>query len=401
MGCTSLLIMIGATDYMKEAGKPMDVRATRFSFTPIAVLAAVCATIALTAFAGVGAAAAAEPGDDDFLGTAETFVIIAANTVTDADPVAPSEVHGDVALTSVAPGAMELDSSQVVDGAIYVDSPTPDPVAVQALADVTIAYDAVAAATPTEVVGTANLALNSAHLVTGIYVYQPGVYNSASDLLLDGDITLDGLSNPDSLFIFQAATQALEVRSGSRVFLINGAQACNVYWQVGSSATIGTNAQFVGTVLAATSISAQTGATIDGQLLSSALNAGAVTLDDNLIDGQTLCVRTSTTGTATTGTTTTTTTRVDGTTTTTTTSTPPVGVTPVVPGVTPPVIATPVVPVTAAGNSTLANTGNSTLANTGSSAPTGTASGVLTALLALGVGTLLVLLARASTSAKA
>ncbi|CAN5264881.1 hypothetical protein BH09ACT5_BH09ACT5_09780 [soil metagenome] len=366
----------------------MTVRATHLPVKAIAAVAAVSAAIALTAFTGVAHASAAEPGDDDFLGTAETFVIIAANTVTDADPVALSEVHGDVALTSTAPGAQELDdASQVLNGAVYVGSPTPDPVAMQAIADLGIAYGIVAAASPTEVVGTANLALNSAHLVTGIYVYTPGVYNSASDLLLDGDITLDGLNDNASVFIFQAATQALEVRSGSKVHLINGAQACNVYWQVGSSATIGTNAEFVGTVLAATSISAETGATIDGQLLSSALNAGAVTLDDNLINGQTLCIRTTTSGTTSTGTTETTTSRVDGVTTTTVVVTPaPTGTTNTNTG--------------SNGNTTLAFTGrttvrtaNSTLANTGSAAPD-TSTALLVSLLVLGAGAVLVLVGR-------
>lgn len=359
----------------------MGIYATRLPLKPLAIVGAAAAALALTAFTGIGQAHAAEPGDPDFLGTAETFVIIAANGVTDAGPVLATEVHGDVGTTATNAGSVELDPSQVINGDIYAGNPTPDPVAMQALADAAVAYGLVAAAIPTEAVGTANLALNSAHLVTGIYVYQPGVYNSASDLLLDGDITLDGLNNADSVFIFQAATQALDVRSGSRVFLINGAQACNVYWQVGSSATIGTNAEFVGTILAATSISLDTNATVDGQLLSSNLNAGAVTLDDNYINGQTLCVRTVTTGTTATGTTTTTTSRVDGATTTTSSSTPPVVV--VVPAGT-----------SSGGNTTLAFTGNRTLANTGAPAPTGTMSGLLAGLLAIGAGGLLVVLAR-------
>jgi type VI secretion system secreted protein VgrG len=372
----------------------MDANIIRSSFKPLAVVATIAAVVALTAFTGIGQANAADPGDPDFLGTAETFVIIAANTVTDAGPVMGTEVHGDVGSTSTAPNAVELDPLQVINGAIYVDNPTPDPVAMQALADAKIAYGLVAAAAPTEIVGTANLALNSNHLVSGVYVYTPGVYRSASDLLLNGDITLDGLNNADSVFIFQALTQALTVGSGSHVILINGAQACNVYWQVGSSATIGTNAEFVGTVLAATSITLDTNATVDGQLLSSNLNAGAVVLDDNVINGQTLCVRTTTTGTTATGTTTTTTTRVDGATTTTTSSTPPVAPT------TGPGNST--LPNTGnTGNTTLARTGNSTLANTGSPAPTGTESGAVAALLALALGGFLIITARRSASTDA
>jgi len=263
--------------------------------TPLAVTVGVAAALAIAAFSAVGgvsAASAAEPGDDDFLGTAETYVIIATDTVTVAGVDAETQVDGDVGLTSATPGAMELDTSQVNDGAIYVASPTPDPVAQQALADAKIAYGIVAGAGATETVGTANLALASAHVQNGIYVYNPGVYFSGSDLLLDGIITLDGLDNPDAVFIFQASTAALNVGSGSQVLLRGGAQACNVYWQVGSSATIGVGANFVGTVLAATSIYAQTNATISGQLLAGSLNAGEVTLDENTINGQTTCTRT-------------------------------------------------------------------------------------------------------------
>ena len=384
--------MIGATDSMKEA-ETMRTHLTSAAVKPTAIVAAIAAAFALTAFTGIGQASAAEPGEDDFLGTAETFVIIATDTVTDADPVAPSEVHGDVALTATNTAAMELTPTQVIDGDIYVAGPTPDPTAMQARADLGVAYGIVAAAVPTEIVGTANLALASAHLVTGLYVYEPGVYNSGSFLLLDGDIVLDGLSDLDSVFIFQAGS-ALDVRSNSRVTLINGAQACNVYWQVGSSATLGTNADFVGTILAATSISALTGADVDGQLLASALNAGAVTLDDNVIDNHTVCIRTTTTGTTSTGTTTTVTTRnTVGAVSSVTTTTPPVTGGTVV-----------VVPNTGGntGNSTLANTGNSTLANTGNStlANTGVALSastyiaLLAALVALGAGTMLVLIAR-------
>ena len=320
-------------------------------------------------------------------------MIIATDTVTDADPVAPSEVHGDVALTSTTTAAMELTPTQVIDGDIFVAGPTPDPTAMQARADLGIAYGIVAAAAPTEIVGTANLALASAHLVTGLYVYEPGIYKSGSFLLLDGDIVLDGLSNLDSVFIFQAGS-SLDVMSNSRVTLRNGAQACNVYWQVGSSATLGTNADFVGTILAATSISAETGADVDGQLLASALNAGAVTLDDNVIDNHTVCIRTTTTGTTATGTTTTITTRntVGAVSSVTTTTAPVTGGTVVV--VPTPGNNTGNSTLGNTGNSTLANTGNSTLANTGAAPSASTYIALLAALAALGAGTMLVLIAR-------
>lgn len=299
----------------------MSISTMRFSPGPIPVAIGVTAAIALAAFGGVAAASAADVGDDDLLGSAETFVIIASDTVTDAGLA--SVVQGDVALTAT-PAAMQLDdASQVINGEIYVDAPTPDPTAVQARADLGIAYGVVAGAEPTEVVGTANLALSVGHVVDGEVVYTPGVYNSGSSMLVDGVIVLDGLGNLDSVFVFQTGSELI-IGSGTQIELRNGAQACNVYWQVGSSATIGTSAQFAGTVLAATSITAETGAVIDGQLLASALNAGAVTLDHNTINGQSLCVRSTTVGD-----TTTTETSVDGVTTTVVTTTPVVVVPPV------------------------------------------------------------------------
>lgn len=280
---------------------------------PIAI--GVVAGIALALF-GSASSASADPGDNDFLGTAESFVIIASDTVTDAGLA--TVVRGDVALTST-PAAMQLDdATQVLNGDIFVDAPTPDPTAMLARDHLGTAYGQIAGASPTEVVGTANLALAIAHSVNGEFVYYPGTYNSASFLLVDGQIVLDGLNDPNAVFIFQAGSE-LSVASSAQILLRNGAQACNVYWQVGSSATIGTSAQFVGTILAATSISAQTGAVIDGQLLASAVNAGAVTLDHNTIHGQTRCVRSTTSDDGTT----TTTDREDGVTT--TTVTPPVG----------------------------------------------------------------------------
>jgi hypothetical protein len=108
----------------------------------------------------------------------------------------------------------------------------------------------------------------------------PGVYNSnAGTFGITGTLTLDGQGDPDAVFIFQMAS-TLTTASSSVVSLINGARVCNVFWQVGSSATIGTSSTFVGTILALTSITVTTGATVDGRVL--ALN-GAVTLDSNTI----------------------------------------------------------------------------------------------------------------------
>jgi hypothetical protein len=107
----------------------------------------------------------------------------------------------------------------------------------------------------------------------------PGVYKSASSMGLTGTLTLNGLGNPNAVFIFQMVS-TLTTASASRVSLINAAQACNVFWQVGSSATLGTGTAFIGNILALQSITATTGATVQGRAL--ARNA-AVTLDTNRI----------------------------------------------------------------------------------------------------------------------
>lgn len=107
----------------------------------------------------------------------------------------------------------------------------------------------------------------------------PGVYNSATALGLTGTLTLDAEGDPNAVFIFQAGSE-LTTASSSSIVLLDGAQACNVFWQVGTLATFGTSSQFVGHVLALDSITATTGATFNGQLLA---RNGTVTLDTNTI----------------------------------------------------------------------------------------------------------------------
>ena len=106
-----------------------------------------------------------------------------------------------------------------------------------------------------------------------------GVHQSAGSFLINGTLTLDGGGDSNTVWIFQSGSTLLAA-SGSQIILINGAQASNVFWQVGSSATIGTTTDFSGTILADQSITLNTGAILNGRAL--ALNA-AVTLDTNTI----------------------------------------------------------------------------------------------------------------------
>ncbi len=252
----------------------MSVHRMHSRVAPISVAAAALLTLGLVAFGGPLISHAAEPGDDDFLGTAEEFAIIASDTITETD-TNETVVIGDVALD---PGTVVELLAVQVSGDIHIS----DTVSTIADGDLNTAYVIVANTGATETVGTVNLAAR-------VTPYLAGVYFSGSDLLLDGTITLFGAA--DDVFIFQASTGALTVETGSVVLITGAVQACNVYWQVGSSATLGTDSTFVGTILAATSIAALNGAEIQGQLLAGATNAGAVTLDNNIIDSGTTCVR--------------------------------------------------------------------------------------------------------------
>ena len=111
--------------------------------------------------------------------------------------------------------------------------------------------------------------------------FTTGVYKSTSSLALSGDVTLDAKGDPNAVFIFQIGS-TLTTGSGSHVILANEAKACNVFWQVGSSATLGTNSVFKGQIMALTSITITTGVDLEGRALA---RNGAVTLDSDVITG--------------------------------------------------------------------------------------------------------------------
>jgi hypothetical protein len=154
-----------------------------------------------------------------------------------------------------------------VNGTIH----SADAAAAQAQLDLTTAYNNAAGQPVTATIGTQ----------LGGQVLPPGVYDSAAGAFnITGTLTLDAQGDPNAVFIFKTASTLVTAAGNSQVDLINGAQSCNVFWQVGSSATLGTNTLFRGNVLALTAITATTGAIIDGRLL--ARNA-ATTLDSNTI----------------------------------------------------------------------------------------------------------------------
>jgi Ice-binding-like len=167
-------------------------------------------------------------------------------------------VSPGTAVTGFSPGTM-------LAGSIH----SGDPVAAQAQAATSAAYDAAAALAPTGFVTD-----------LGGMTLTPGVYAaSAASIGVTGDVTLDARGDPNAVFVFQAGSTVI-TSANSHVLLINGAQACNVWWQVGSSATIGVGSAFAGNIMALASITMTTGASLNGRAIA---RNGAVTLDTNAI----------------------------------------------------------------------------------------------------------------------
>ncbi len=145
-------------------------------------------------------------------------------------------------------------------------------IATQAKLDLTAAYNDAAGRTATDIVTlSGNL---------GGLTLTPGLYKSTSSLAVSsGDLTFDAQGNPNAVFIIQIAS-TLTTTSGRKVILSGGAQASNIFWQVGSSATFGTTSVFKGTVMAMQSITFNTGAKLDGRALA---RTGAVVMAGNVI----------------------------------------------------------------------------------------------------------------------
>jgi hypothetical protein len=126
-------------------------------------------------------------------------------------------------------------------------------------------------------------------MVVGQNLFFPGVYNSITSILIANDLTLDAQGNPDAVFVFQssstvgAAAGAAAPGVHTRILLINGAKASNVWWQAGTSSTLDTNAEWQGNILASASVTMKTGATSCGRLLGGAFTAGAFVFDKNVV----------------------------------------------------------------------------------------------------------------------
>lgn len=196
------------------------------------------------------------------LGQASTFSVLGGSAVTNTGP---TSIIGDL---GVSPGsAVTGFPPGIVSGGIVHIS---DAVAIGAQNDVAVAY-ANLAGQPSDVNLTGQ-DLGGLTLITGVYTFD-------SSAQLTGTLTLDAQGDPAAVFIFQIGS-SLTTASASQVVVINGGANCNVFWQVGSSATLGTTTAFVGNILALTSITLTTGATSSGRLLA---RNGAITLDSNSV----------------------------------------------------------------------------------------------------------------------
>src|SRR5579859_7203469 len=196
------------------------------------------------------------------LGSAASFAVLAGSTVTSTGN---SQVTGDL---GVSPGtAVTGFPPGIVTGTMHAGGVA----AAQAIADLTTAFNDAAGRTVAPVTVAGNI---------GGQTLAPGLYKSTSSLAISsGDLTLDAQGDANAVFIFQIAS-TLTTTTGRQVILAGGAQASNIFWQVGSSATLGTNSVFKGTIMADQSVTLTTGATLDGRALA---RIAGVTLESNVI----------------------------------------------------------------------------------------------------------------------
>ncbi|MCX6605768.1 MAG: ice-binding family protein [Acidobacteria bacterium] len=195
------------------------------------------------------------------LGTSSLFAVLAGSTVTNTGS---SLITGNLGV-SPGPAITGFPPGSVTGGSVYSAGAVP----LQAQNDLTAAY-----------VSAVNQPCGS--VLTGQdlggLTLTPGVYCFSSSAQLTGALTLNSLADPTSVFVFQIGS-TLTTASNSNVTFINGGKGANVFWQVGSSATLGTTTNFAGNILALTSITLNTGANINcGRALA---RNGAVTLDTN------------------------------------------------------------------------------------------------------------------------
>jgi hypothetical protein len=194
------------------------------------------------------------------LGTAVGYAILAGQTITNTGTTV---INGNV---GIAPGSAFTQGPAIINGVIHIN----DAAAIQAKQDLVVAFNDAAGRLPETIIPAE---LGGTTLTPGYYVSSSGSFN------LTGILTLDAGNDPDALFVFETAS-TLITATASNINLINGANSAQVFWNIGSSATLGITSHLEGTILAMESITLTTGATINGSLLA---RNGSVTLDSNTV----------------------------------------------------------------------------------------------------------------------
>jgi len=222
----------------------------------------VAAIVGITTLLGVSSALAQTAPS---LGSAQSFGVLGGTTVTNTGP---SVISGNV---GVSPGAAITGFPPGTIAAGTGTTHAADAIALAAQTSTTTAYNTLAGEPCTMVLTGIDL---------GGLTLTPGVYCFATSAQLTGVLTLNALGNPNAVFVFQIGS-TLTTASNSSIVFINGGSECNVFWQVGSSATLGTTTAFKGNILALTSITLNTTVTMLGRTLA---RNGAVTLDTDTVN---------------------------------------------------------------------------------------------------------------------
>lgn len=272
--------------------------------------------------AGAGAGAGGSAGPTaitaaNILGTAAPFGIAATAGVTNTGTAPITTVNGDVVLDPVAGAtcnAVAVNSGVLGTFGLCAGSPPTligtskvysayyDPASAVpgVVSDLKSAYLQITPPAGPPAAGSLGGATNipagttlgaptGSALVLGDNLFYPGVYQSLTSIMITGDLTLDAQGNPDAVFVFQSSSTVGTAAGGptpanrTRILLVNGAKASNVWWQAASSATLGLYSEFQGNILAAADITMGTGATSCGRLLAGAFTSGAFVFDANVV----------------------------------------------------------------------------------------------------------------------
>lgn len=224
----------------------------------ILIIVTILAAVLLAAFSPlpvtpIGPAAVAPD-----LGTAASFIALAASTLTNTGS---GNFYGDV---GVSPGLsiIGFPPGMLVNGMLYPGGSVP----LQAQIDASTAYTLLSGQ-------TCNVDYTGVDL--GGLTLAPGVYCFDTSAQLTGNLVLDGMGDPNAVWVFQTGS-TLITSSTSTVSVINGGNPLNVFWKVGSSATLGTGTRFIGNIIANGSATMNTGASLTGRIIAL---TGAVTMD--------------------------------------------------------------------------------------------------------------------------